>query len=817
MVAKVAVSSAVYAIDKPYSYLVPERLQGQLKPGMRVLLPFGRANRRTEGMVLQIETSEPRETLKPLERILDEAPVLDAQMLRLAAFVRERCFCTFYDVIKAMLPAGLWYARQERYTLAVPPEEVLPKLQEQPAAAAILQTIVDLGGEASENQLHRVFDATALQQGLQLLRARKYLHCQADLVRRASDRTEQIYALAVPVEEALEFAHRRRRAAAMQAAVLEFLSTMGEAGAREICYYTGASNATLRRLQALGLVKASVQEQFRRPEIEVREPQPFTLNTAQQEIFEKLLARMHEQQPGCALLYGVTGSGKTAVYLRLMEQVLAEGKSAILLVPEIALTPQLLSLFVSHFGDLVAVLHSSLRVGERYDEWKRIRSGTARLVIGTRSAVFAPVHKLALLIVDEEQEHSYKSENAPRYHAREVAQYRARQAGALVLLGSATPSLESMYRARSGMYGYFQLPDRYNGRAMPKVLIADMKQELREGNACSIGRVLRDKLEENLRAGKQSILFLNRRGANRLLLCVDCGAAAECPRCSVNMTYHLANNRLMCHYCGHSEALPERCPSCGGHLKLVGTGTQRVQLELEELFPGIRTLRMDADTVSATNPHERILRRFREEHLDVLIGTQMVTKGLNFEDVTLVGVLDADLSLYVNSFRAAETTFSMLTQVIGRSGRGLSEGSAVIQTFTPDNTVIRLAAAQDYDKFYEMELSLRELRGCPPFCDLITVTFCGGQEQPLLAGASRFRTHLAAALQQEPYRSIAMRILGPAPAAIARINNVYRYQLTLAARVDRLVLRLVAALLREFAKDKQNRGITAFADLNAHD
>ncbi|MBR5093646.1 MAG: primosomal protein N', partial [Oscillospiraceae bacterium] len=735
------------------------------------------------------------------------------------AFVRERSFSTFYDAIRAMLPAGLWYAREGSYQVTELPANAFEKLESHPAASSVLRTILELGGSVKETQLRKLYDAAILSEALQELTRRKYLSTQMDLERRTRDKTEKLVSLTVSAEEALEYAAKKRRSAALQASVLDLLAVLGVCSAKELCYYTGANNGTLNRLEKLGYVSFTQEEVFRRPEIrpDPAMTAPIVLTSEQQQVYDALERQMLGENPGYALLHGVTGSGKTMIYLRLIETALARGRSAMLLVPEIALTPQLLSTVSARFGDQVAVLHSSLRVGERYDEWKRIRAGLARVVIGTRSAVFAPAEDLGIIIVDEEQEHSYKSENAPRYHAREVAQYRGRQSGALVLLGSATPSVESMYRARTGAFSLLTLPARYNGRALPPVQIVDMKQELKNGNAGAISAPLREALETCIREKHQAILFLNRRGASRMVMCVDCGDVPECPRCSVHMTYHAANGRLMCHYCGHSEPLPARCPHCGGPYKMVGTGTQRVQMELESLFPGVRTERMDADTITATNSHEAILTRFREERIPILIGTQMVAKGLNFENVTLVGVLDADLSLYMDSFRAAETSFSMLTQVVGRSGRGAEEGTAIVQTMTPESTVIRLAAEQDYDAFYETEIALRELRRCPPYSDLVVVTFAGALEQDVAQGAVRFREHLSAALRQEPYRTLQMQILGPAPAVVARVNNVYRYRLTLNVRCDRPARQLIAALLRDFARDKESRGVTAFADLNPYD
>ena len=488
-----------------------------------------------------------------------------------------------------------------------------------------------------------------------------------------------------------------------------------------------------------------------------------------------------------------------------------------LLVPEIALTPQLLGLLAAYFGEQVAVLHSSLPAAERYDQWKRVRTADAKVVVGTRSAVFAPCPNPGLIILDEEQEHSYKSENAPRYDAREVALWRGAKENALVLFGSATPSVETMYHAKSGTYRLYTLKNRYNGKPLPKVQIIDMRQELKMGNDLSVSYGLQDAIGDTNNAGKQTILFLNRRGNSRALVCVDCREAPECPRCSARLTYHSANERLMCHYCGYSQPVAQRCPTCGGPMKRVGTGTQKVQQELQSLFKDIRIERMDADTVSAANTHEQILQRFSSEHIPVLIGTQMVAKGLNLPDVTLVGVLDADLSLYTDSYRAAETTFNMLTQVVGRAGRGDAAGQAMIQTMVPEHQVITLAAKQDYDSFYQLELGLRKLQGCPPFGDLATITFIGQEEGRLLRGAEKFRRSLRDCLQQPQYKDEQCTVLGPAPCPVPKINYNYRYRLTLRCRMGSTLRALLAHLLRQFSQDRENRGVSAFIDVNGFD
>ena len=811
MIAKIAVSAAAFAIDKPYSYFIPEGMAVQ--PGQRVQLPFGRANRRTEGIVLAVEPGD-ADKLKAIERCLDDEPILTQTQLRLAAFVRERYFCTFYDAIRAMLPAGIWF--QARQTLRLSQDSSWKdKTIRKEGARQLLEQLEALGGQAEESRLRELVpDEEQLHDLLAYLTRKKWITAQTDYQRRLSDKTEKIATLAASAEEAMEFAAHRPKSAAMQKSVLELLCAVGSVSVKELCYFTGASAATVNRLEKLGYLHLS-----QRPVLRCREIQPakldgpLVLNPQQQQCYAGLARQMASETPGVALLKGVTGSGKTSVYIRLIQTCLEQGKSAMLLVPEIALTPQLLGLMAAYFGDLTAVLHSSLGAAERYDQWKRIRSGEARVVVGTRSAVFAPCQP-GLMILDEEQEHSYKSENSPRYSARDVAIWRGAKEGALVLLGSATPSVESMYRAKAGDYRLYTLTQRYNGRPLPLVEVVDMRQELKLGNDTSLSIPLRQAMMETWQAGKQTVLLLNRRGNSRALVCVDCRETPECPRCSQRLTYHSANSRLMCHYCGYSQGVPQRCPSCGGPLKTIGTGTQKVQQELEELFPDIATIRMDADTVSAVNTHEKILQRFQQEKIPVLIGTQMVAKGLNLPDVTLVGVLDGDLSLYTGGYRAAETTFNLLTQVVGRAGRGDSPGRAMIQTLVPEHQILRLAAQQDYDGFYDLEIRLRQVQGVPPFGDVASLTLLGQEEAAVLRAAAKLRESLNACLRQEEYRQEVCTVLGPAPCVVPKINYNFRYQLTLRCRMTRKLRLLLRWLLVQFSKDRANRGISAFVDVN---
>lgn len=807
MIAKIAVSAATFAIDKPYSYYVPEGMI--LRPGVRVMVPFGRGNRLTEGIVLSVEDGV-QDGLKAVQRPLDEEPLLSEWMLRLGAFLRERYFCTYFDAVRVMLPAGLWFRTENFYTL-VPDRDWEGENLRQKDAVALLRVLQDCGGEAGDKLLQTVVEGEeAYDKAISYLLRKKLITAQLKVQPKTSDKTEKIATLTASAEETLDYENSLRKAAVMQKNVLSLMRSVGSASVKEICYFTGAKPATVNRLAELGFLELSERPVLRcRQIVPAKIPEKLVLNAEQDSVCRGLMAQMAEKDPGAALLHGVTGSGKTAVYIRLIRNCLDSGKQAILLVPEIALTPQLLGLMAAWFGDQVAVLHSSLPATERYDQWKRIRNKQAGVVVGTRSAVFAPCEDPGLIILDEEQEHSYQSENSPRYSAREVALWRGVKQKALVLMGSATPSVESMYLAKSGAYKLYSLKERYNGKPLPQVEIVDMRDQLEQGNDGMLSYPLQMAMQENLDGGKQTVLFLNRRGNSRALVCVDCREAPECPRCSNRLTYHSANERLMCHYCGYSQPVVKNCPKCGGRLKQIGSGTQKVEQEIHSIFGEIPVERMDADTVSAANPHEKILNRFQEEHIPVLLGTQMVAKGLNFPAVTLVGVLDADLSLYVSSYRAAETTFNMLTQVVGRAGRGDDMGRAIIQTLVPEHKVITLAASQDYAGFYELEIGMRKLQNCPPFADCTVITFTGKNEARVIRGAVKFRDSLAACL--------GVQILGPAPCAVPKINYTFRYQLTMRCRLDRERRKALAALLKQFSADSENREISAFISVNGYD
>ena len=816
MLARVAVSSVPYAADKLYTYRIPEELAEAAMPGKRVLVPFGRGNRRSEGFVLDIVHEEDKPAYKPIDAFLDDAPLLDERDIRLVRWMKARYFCTYYDALKTLLPGGVWLKSREVWRLndGISAEEALGAVAPDSLEETLLHAV--LGAKGAERTALNELGGEKTGKVLHALEQHGLLICETTMKQRLGDKKARMVSLCVSAEDALAAVEPKRRSAPVRYAVVELLSREGTLSTAEISYYTGATMQTLRGLEKLGLLTFSEQEVLRVSTApESAERTDVTLNFEQQQAFEGLSALLEREGGSAALLYGVTASGKTQVYLKLIEEALRRGRTAMLLVPEIALTPQMMRRFSARFGSDVVMLHSALPLTERYDQWKRIRRGEVRVVLGTRSAVFAPLLDLGLIILDEEQEGSYQSENPPHYHARDIAQFRCAQHGALMLLGSATPTVETAYYAKHGRYQVFSLHKRYNDLPLPRVLIADMKDELRRGNDGTIGSALRAEIEKNLSRGEQSILFLNRRGSARMLLCGECGYVPQCPRCSVPMTYHSANERLMCHYCGHSEAVMARCSECGGLMKRVGSGTQKVEQELLSLFPGTKVLRMDADTVAAARGHEALLKQFTEQNIPILLGTQMVAKGLDFENVTLVGVLDADLSLYVQNYHAAERTYSLLAQVVGRAGRGERAGRAVIQTYHPENEVIQAAAKQDYEAFYQSELRLRRLRRYPPFADLFTLTVTGLDELRVIAAARALCDALRRESGRGPLRALEAEVLGPAGAPVVKVNNRYRYCVYLCGRSGSALRRTVSEYLLAFSARKENRGLDIFADCNA--
>lgn len=602
-----------------------------------------------------------------------------------------------------------------------------------------------------------------------------------------------------------------------QQSVADLLLDIGSATVEEIKTLCGVGDGVLKNMEKCGVLRFFKKEKYRNPYADLpAAPKAAEIElSAEQTKAYHTLSAMLDGDGGCALLYGVTGSGKTQVYMRLIDRALQQGKDTIVLVPEIGLTPQVLGLFHQRYGRQVAVLHSGLSIGERNDEYRRADRGEAKIVLGTRSAVFAPLHTLGLIIMDEEQELTYKSERTPRYHARDIARYRAGESGALFVMASATPSIESYAAAKAGKYTLCSLEHRFGNAALPQVCTVDMKGELHAGHRSPLSRTLQKQIQSNLDAGKQTILLMNRRGYNTFIACNDCGHVITCPNCSISLTYHSYSNRLMCHYCGYSKPLDNTCPECGSHaVRYSGFGTQRIEDELQALFPAARILRMDADTTAGKFSHQKLFDAFAAHEYDILVGTQMVAKGLDFDDVTLVGVVNADNALYDENYLSHERAFDLITQVVGRSGRRDATGTAVIQTIDPCNPVIDLAARQDYPAFFETEYALRRILTYPPFCDIYGVFFVSEDENAAALAAEAFFDTLVLENKEQQQKLI---VLGPSPARISKISNTYRYRLAIKCKNSKSVRNLLMQVLKATVKMKELRKVQISIDLNPID
>lgn len=802
-IAKVAVERTAYHFDKLYDYEIPPELEG-LQPGCRVTVSFGGSRRRT-GVVLALEeTPEADQRRKPVLAQVDDQPVLNAEQLALLEYLKENTFCTYFEALKVLLPPGLGVTALVAYQLNKAADHDAVKLST--VQRQIVEYLRTKRVPCPEQELCEALSIKRDNKELEGLVVLGLVQ-RSDLVkRRVLDERMLMVELTPDWEE-----HKLTPKAA---SVARLLCDVGCGSVKEVCYFTGVTKAVTDRMVKAGTARYFEEERLRTPYADrpVQPPEAeTTLSPHQQAAFEQLQPLL--EQGGTALLHGVTGSGKTRVYLKLVEQTLAQGRQAIVLVPEISLTPQTVEFFRSRFGQQVAVIHSALSMSERLDEYKRISRGMCTLAVGTRSAVFAPFAHLGLIVVDEEQEHTYQSESSPRFDARDVAALRMKHHKGLLLLSSATPSVESYYAAVRGSMKLVTLRERYGTAQLPDVKVVDLRNPEVAG-AEGLSLPLLDELEHNLHRGEQSILLLNRRGHSTQVKCLGCGRVEQCPNCDISMTYHAANGRLICHYCGHSQPVSKACPACGSELiRFSGLGTQRAQQRLEEIFPKARILRMDTDTTMSKFSFDRLLAEFRQGEYDILLGTQMVAKGLDFPKVTLVGVLLADQSLYSEDFRSFERTFSLITQVVGRCGRADLPGRALIQTFTPENPVIELAATQRYADFFEEEIGSRKLHLYPPFCRIYCVGFTGEQERDTAEAALWFAREFVR-LAGEEYPDIPIRILGPAPATVARVAGRWRYKLLLKCRRGGRTHELLSRLLVLFGQQSFSKKAAVFIDTN---
>lgn len=807
-VAKIAVENAVYHFDKAFDYLVPAALEGKAVPGCRVLVPFGAANSHRQGILLALEQQqETPDKIKSVLAVLDKAPLLSNQGIQLVYWLKERYFCTLFEAAKLLLPTGINLKIKTEYALARP----LDAIDMGALTESEQQVVLALSGKTEPTERDKLLKRLGFTADSPVPEKL----CKEGILAKSSGAVRNVGDAAMKMVRCAQ-CEEVPKLTAKQSSVYRVLNDVGSASLKELCYFAGVTPVVVNTLVKKGLAQYYECEVYRNPYGTVQDPQSceaISLSTEQQHAFDGLFGG-YRTGGGVSLLYGVTGSGKTSVFMRLIDEVKKDGRGIIVMVPEISLTPQTVALFHQRYGRSVAVFHSGLSLAERLDEWKRVRDGEAQIAVGTRSAVFAPFENLGLIIMDEEQESTYKSESSPRYHAREVARYRCAQNGALLVLASATPSMESFYLAKSGRYSLNMLPERYGEAKLPQVTVVDMNLEMEKGNTAIFSSALLEALEENLKVQKQSIVLLNRRGYNTFVSCKACGHVVTCPNCSISLTYHSANQRLMCHYCGYSVPFTKECPICHeNRVHYAGFGTQRAEQQLQELLPEARILRLDTDSTMSRFSYEKKLRRFAEGGYDIIVGTQMVAKGLDFENVTLVGVLSADQALYGDDFRSYERAFDLLTQVVGRSGRGKYEGRAIIQTFTPENKVIGLAANQDYLQFYSDEIGTRKAMLYPPFSDICMIGFVGTDETKVRQASRAFLSMLSALAGAE-YPEQPMRVLSPSPALIGKVSNKYRYKLIMKCRNGKKFREMIARLLIQFASEREFSHVTVFADVN---
>ena len=800
--AKVFLSDTSYSYDTEYTYKYPDILLGVLKSGMRVLVPFGKGNTKRVGVVIRTYEKDADPNLKPIIKLLDTEPLITSELMDLVIWLKEHTFCTYYEAFRTVLPSGYSLVKSVGYELANSNPDSELTLAEQ----ELYEALKDAETKKAFDSLIESDENSALVDSLV---EKGVLEKSDTFKRRVGDETVRMVRLADGVLEM-----PRETFTPKQKLVVDFLSENESASIKEICYILSVTQTIISNMLKKGLLIEFKFEAFRTPEFKTQQESFPILSKEQNDAFEGINKLIKENKPAGALLHGVTGSGKTAVFISLIKSVVDNGKSAMLLVPEISLTPQMVQKFKGLFGDTVAVIHSSLSLGQRLDEFKRIKSGLAKIVIGTRSAVFAPLSDIGIIIMDEEGESSYKSDMSPRYHARDVAIKRCGTHNCLLLMASATPSLESYYYAQNGRFRLFELNNRYGNTKLPKVVVADMLTEAENGNFSLFCSDMVRRIKEELEKGKQAILLLNRRGYNTNMSCRKCRKPISCPKCAIPLTYHKTNGKLMCHYCGYYTMHNQKCPDCGSsEIKQSGLGTQLLTEELEKAFPEARVLRVDTDTMNSRIAYEEKFADFKSGKYDIMVGTQMVAKGLDFPNVTTVGVISLDSSLFAGDYRSFERTYSLLTQVCGRGGRGDSEAVAYIQTFVPDHHIIKLATEQDYKKFYDQEIGLRKELIYPPYCDICSVYFSSPLETESVKAANAFVEAMKEHLKTFG-KTIPIRVLGPAKHGYGRINNRYKYVLTIKCKQSTDFRRFMSELLLKFTKDKKFQNVRVYADIN---
>ncbi len=801
-----------------YTYGVPDGLAERISIGTRVMVPFGKGNRLIEGYVVDdhADMDTPTFKVKYVQKIVDEESLISKKLIELCKWMREEYLCTYIDAVQCVIPTGISYKSDRKIRLNndydIGQQMGTKMSDKQRAIVEVLSTHRSITESSLKQMLS--FDPSSAIRSLEnndVIIIENYFRNEVNTL------TEKIIRITED-KNALGEIEKLKRNAIKQKQILNYLVENGAAKWSELRKNFGVSMGLIDSLKSKGFIDIEVIEKKRDPfgQSGILRERLFELTGEQKQVIQEVIPFMIHPQYQPFLIHGITSSGKTEVYMQLIAKVLQQSREAIVLVPEIALTPQMIERFRSRFGNQIAVLHSKLSMGERYDEWNRIKRGEVKIAIGARSAVFAPFDNLGIIIVDEEHEHTYKSEQSPKYHAVEVAEFRCRQHDAVLILGSATPSLESYYKTESGMYKRLVMESRYNNNRLPNIHIIDMRVELQNGNKSVFSESLHREIKKNLETGEQTILFLNRRGYSTFISCRSCGYVAKCPHCEISLTYHKNNHFLSCHYCGYKQDPPQICPKCSSkYIKYFGTGTEKIEKMTGELFPNARISRLDLDTTSRKGSMEKIFREIKEGQVDIIIGTQMITKGLDFPNVTLVGVIAADMNLNLPEFRAAERTFQLITQVAGRAGRGDRLGRVIVQTYEPGHFAIEASQNHDFVSFYRQEISMRESFSYPPFSRLINIMITGEKEADVIKIANEYGIQLKYALRDVALSEQEM-IFGPSPAALARINQKYRWQIIIKSKVvDQKALRgIINTIRKDILQNNDINDVNISVDIN---
>lgn len=796
-IASVIVDVPAKQTDREFDYRIPEKWNQVIKPGMRVIVPFG--PRMVQGFVTGLKAKSDFAKLRFIKEPMDLEPILNDELLQLGDWLTKEAMCFKISALQAMLPAAMKAKYEKVIKVVVDKKDQLPPF---------IQNLFGKNDSISWKDVIEGENASLVQKEMQ----KGNLELVYNVKNRLNKKTVRVIKSLLSPMELKEMASAISSHAKKQQELLQyFIEHQEPIPLKELLELMNTSSGTVKSLVAKGALAEMDQEIYRDPyENRVFERSiPFTLTAEQTAALKPIQEKIHHDEHDVFLLYGVTGSGKTEVYLQAIASVIEKGKEAIMLVPEISLTPQTVKRFKERFGEQVAVMHSGLSVGEKYDEWRKIHRKEVKVVVGARSAVFAPFESLGLVIIDEEHESSYKQEETPRYHARDVAIERAKSYGCPVILGSATPTLESFARAKKNVYKLLTLSQRMNKNALPAVDIVDMREELRTGNRSMFSELLFTKLKDRLDKGEQTVLMLNKRGHSSFVMCRSCGLVINCPNCDISLTYHRFNDIMKCHYCGFEEGMPSVCPECESeHIRFFGTGTQKVEEELAKILPEARVIRMDVDTTSKKGSHERLLNAFGEGKADILLGTQMIAKGLDFPNITLVGVLSADTMLHLPDFRSSEKTFQLLTQVSGRAGRHQLPGEVVIQTYTPEHYSIELSALQDYDVFYEREMQLRRQSHYPPYYYVVLITVSHEDLMKTVSVTEKITNYLGSRLNGDSI------VLGPVASPISRINNRYRYQCLIKYKREPDLNQHLRTLLEHYQKETAQNQLQISIDLN---